>query len=49
MQVDSDNGYVCEYYNGYNDDAHYLQFGCDLGTLEMMIIKNDHTAQEQQL
>ena len=40
VQVNSDNGYVGEYYNGYNYDAHYLQFGCDLCMLEMMTTKN---------
>ena len=40
MQVDSDNGYVGEYYNVYNYDAYYLQFGGDLGMLEMMTTNN---------
>ena len=40
MQVDSDNGYMGEYYSNYNYDAFYHQFGGDLGMLEVMNTKN---------
>ena len=40
MQVDSDIGYIGEYYGSYNYDACYLQFGGDLGMLEILTTKN---------
>ena len=40
MHVDSDNGYMDEHYSNYNYDAYYLQFGSDLGMLEVMNTKN---------
>ena len=46
MHVDSDIGYIGEYYNGYNYDAYYLQFGSDLDMLEIMTIKNVKNSQE---
>ena len=39
MQVDSDNGYICDYNYNYNYDAYYHQFGGDLGMLEMVSTK----------
>ena len=40
MQLDSDIGYIGEYYGSYNYDACYLQFGGDLGMLEILTTKN---------
>ena len=40
MQADSDIGYIGEYYGGYNHDAYYLQFGGDLGMLEILTTKS---------
>ena len=39
MQVDSDNGYMGEYFSDYNYEDHYFQFGGDLGMLEAMNTK----------
>ena len=40
MQVDSDNLYFGEYYNGYNYDAYHHQSSGDLGLLEALATKS---------